>query len=271
MNVVFLRGSALALLVALASPALAAGKDRVVATVNGVEVRQSAVDEFRRTLPPQMGPVPDEALIDVVINNQVVWDAARKEGVDKDAEVRQALRQAEQKLVRQAYVSKKIRTKLTDDVVRKRYDQYVANFQPEEEVRARHVVTATEAEAKAVIAELKGGADFATLAVAKSQDPSAKQNGGDLGYFAHGDMVEPFSNAAFAMKPGELSAKPVQSKFGWHVIRVEDRRQSAIPPFDDVKQALRDQMAQGIAEDVVKGLRDKAKIILFDENGKPQP
>lgn len=271
MNTVCARFFVLGLLLAAAPSALAAGRDPVVASVNGVEIRQSAVDEFRRTLPPQMGPVPDDALIDVVINNQVVWDAAKKEGVDKDAEVRQALRQAEQKLVRQAYVSKKIRARLTDDMVRKRYEQYIASFRPEDEVRARHVVTETEAEAKAVIADLRGGADFATVAVAKSKDPSVKQNGGDLGYFTKDEMVEPFSDAAFSMKPGELSAKPVQSKFGWHVIRVDDRRVSSAPQFDDVKQALRDQMAQGIAEEVVKGLRDKAKIVRFDDNGKPVP
>jgi peptidyl-prolyl cis-trans isomerase C len=256
-----------------ASPAFAADgvKDPVVAVVNGAEMHLSQLVEFQRQLPPQLSQAPYEALLEIVINNQLVSEQAKKEKLENDPEVKAAVKQAEAKFMRQAWMTKKLRTAVTDDAVKQRYDQMLREFTPAEEVHARHILVESEDGAKAVIAELGRGADFAELAKTRSKDPSAAQNGGDLGYFGKGDMVPEFANAAFAMKPGELAKAPVKTQFGWHVIKVEDKRMSSPPSFEQAKPGLRDQMAEGTAEKVVGELRDKAKIKRFGPDGTPMP
>jgi peptidyl-prolyl cis-trans isomerase C len=256
-----------------ARPAFAADgvKDPVVAVVNGAEMHLSQLVEFQRQLPPQLSQAPYEALLEIVINNQLVSEQAKKEKLENDPEVKAAVKQAEAKFMRQAWMTKKLRTAVTDDAVKQRYDQMLREFTPAEEVHARHILVESEDGAKAVIAELGRGADFAELAKTRSKDPSAAQNGGDLGYFGKGDMVPEFANAAFAMKPGELAKAPVKTQFGWHVIKVEDKRMSSPPSFEQAKPGLRDQMAEGTAEKVVGELRDKAKIKRFGPDGTPMP
>ncbi len=255
-----------------AAPAWAADKDPVVAVINGTELRASAVAAYQRTLPPQMAAqVPYEALLESLINNQLVYEQAKKDGADKDAEVKQALKQVEQQIVVKSWMGKKLKTEITDEAVKKAYDKFIAEYKPVEEVRARHILTETEDQAKAVIADLKKGTDFAELAKTKSKDPSAAQNGGDLGYFTKDEMVPQFADAAFAMKPGELSTAPVKSQFGFHVIKLEDRRMAAPPTFDQAKPAIREQLAEETAQKVVADVRAKAKVKRFDPEGKPLP
>ncbi|MBC7908041.1 MAG: peptidylprolyl isomerase [Rhodospirillaceae bacterium] len=255
-----------------AAPAFAADKDPVVAVVNGTELHASSVAAYQRSLPPQMAAqVPYEALLESLINNQLIYDQAKKEGAEKDPEVKQALKQLEQQVVVKAWMGKKLKSEITDAAVQKSYDKFVAEFKPVEEVRARHILTETEDQAKAVIAELKKGADFQETAKTKSKDPSAKQNGGDLGYFTKDEMVPQFAEAAFAMKPGELSTVPVKSQFGYHVIRLEDRRMAAPPAFDQAKPVIREQLAEETAQKVVTDVRAKAKVKRFDPEGKPLP
>jgi peptidyl-prolyl cis-trans isomerase C len=263
---------ALGLLTAFALPAAAAEpKDPVVATVNGTDIHMSQMVDFQRTLPPQLAGAPYEALLDIIVNNQLVFDAAKKERLDADPEVKATMKQLEQKVLRQAWMSHKLRAAITDDVLKARYDEFVRNFKPEEEVHARHILVDNEDLANQIIADLKKGADFAETAKAKSKDPSAQQNGGDLGYFSKGEMVPQFADAAFAMKAGELAAKPVKTQFGWHVIKVEDRRMASPPAFDQAKPMLREQMAETTAEKLVMDLRTKAKVKRFGPDGKPLP
>lgn len=253
-------------------PAFAADKDPVVAVVNGNEVRASALNNYRRTLPPQMAAqVPYEALLDSLINNTLVYEQGKKEGVDKDAEVKQALKDIEQQLVVKAWMGKKLKAEVTDAAVKQGYDKFLAEYKPVEEVRARHILVESEDAAKAVIAELNKGADFTETAKAKSKDPSAKQNGGDLGYFTKDEMVPQFSEAAFAMQPGQLSAAPVKSQFGWHVIKVEDRRMATPPTFEQAQPVIREKLAEETAERLVTDMRAKAKVKRFDQEGKPLP
>lgn len=255
-----------------AAPAFAADKDPVVAVVNGTEVHASAVAAYQRSLPPQMAAqVPYEALLESLINNQLIYDQAKKDGADKDAEVKQALKQLEQQVVVKAWMGKKLKAEITDAAVQKSYDKFIAEFKPVEEVRARHILTETEDQAKAVIADLKKGADFQETAKVKSKDPSAKQNGGDLGYFTKDEMVPQFAEAAFAMQPGELSTAPVKSQFGFHVIKLEDRRMASPPPFEQAKPVIREQLAEETAQRVVSDVRAKAKVKRFDPEGKPLP
>lgn len=252
------------------TPALAADKDPVVAVVNGSEIHASALTAYQHSLPPQMAAqVPYPALLDSFINNQLIYDQAKKEGTDKDADVKATLKQLEQQIMIKAWMSKKLKTEITDEAVKAGYDKFLADFKPQEEVRARHILTETEDQAKAVIADLKKGADFTETAKAKSKDPSAKQNGGDLGYFTKDEMVPQFAEAAFAMKAGELSAAPVKSQFGWHVIKVEDRRMASPPSFEQARPVIRDQLAEQTAERLVTDIRAKAKVKRFDADGKP--
>ncbi|HLO77516.1 MAG TPA: peptidylprolyl isomerase [Magnetospirillum sp.] len=253
-------------------PAIAADKDPVVAVVNGTEVHASQLTAYRRTLPPQMAAqVPYEALLDSMINNTLVYEQGKKDGLDKDADVKRALKDIEQQLVVKAWMGKRLKAEITDAAVKQSYDKFLAEYKPVEEVRARHILVKSEDAAKEVIAELKKGADFAETAKAKSTDPSAKQNGGDLGYFTKEDMVPQFAEAAFAMHPGELSQTPVQSQFGWHVIKLEDRRMATPPTFEQAQPILRERLAEDTAERLVTEIRAKAKIKRFDPEGKPLP
>ena len=252
-----------------ATPAFAADKDPVVATINGSAIHLSEVAEFQRGLPPQLAQAPFQAVLDVLITNRLVAEEADKEGLRKDPEVRREVRMAEDAAVRHAWMSKKLRSDISDEAIRAQYDQFIAKFKPEDEVHARHILVETEDQAKAVIADLKNGADFSEEAKAKSKDPSAQKNGGDLGFFTKGEMVPAFADAAFAMKPGEISQTPVKTQFGWHVIKVEERRQTTAPSFDQAKPMLREQMAEKIAQKLVADLRAKAKIKTFNPDGSP--
>jgi peptidyl-prolyl cis-trans isomerase C len=275
MNIFSVRRAALVM--GLAAPlltgvgaAIAADKDPVVAVVNGTEVHASALAAYQRSLPPQMASqVPYEALLDSLINNTLVYEQGKKDGLDKDADVKRALKDIEQQLVVKAWMGKKLKSEVTDAAVKQGYDKFLAEFKPAEEVHARHILTESEDAAKAVIADLKKGADFTEVAKTKSKDPSAKQNGGDLGYFAKDEMVPQFAEAAFAMKPGELSQTPVKSQFGWHVIKVEDRRMSAPPSFEQAQPVIREKLAEETAERLVNDIRAKAKVKRFDMDGKP--
>lgn len=253
-------------------PAFAADKDPVVAVVNGTEVHASALAAYRRTLPPQMASqVPYEALLDSMINNTLVYEQGKKDGLDKDADVKRALKDIEQQLVVKAWMGKKLKSEVTDAAVKQGYDKFLAEFKPVEEVRARHILSESEDAAKAVIAELKKGADFTEAAKTKSKDPSAKQNGGDLGYFTKDEMVPQFAEAAFTMQPGQLSETPVKSQFGWHVIKVEDRRMASPPTFEQAQPVIREKLAEETAERLISDIRTKAKIKRFDPEGKPLP
>ena len=135
---------------------------------------------------------------------------------------------------------------------------------------ARHILVEKEDDAKAIIAALDKGADFATLAKEKSTDP-AKDNGGDLGFFSREDMVPEFADAAFKLQKGEYTKTPVHSQFGWHVIKVEDRRTAAPPSFEDSKQQLTNELAREVIGAKIKDLRSGAKIEMFALDGSPLP
>lgn len=273
MTTLFARRSALALALAAGlavSPAFSAEpkKDTVVANVNGTDIKIGVMADFARQMGPQGAKAPYDVLLEVVINNQLVYEQAKKDKVDSDPEIKMALKRIEMQMVSQAYMQKKVRPSVTDAAVKARYDQLVKDFVSVEEVRARHILVETEEAARSIIGELARGSDFAELAKTRSKDQAP---GGDLGYFAKKDMVPEFANAAFAMRPGELSKAPVKSQFGYHVIKVEDKRMSSIPPFDQAKNAVAQEIAEGIQQKIVSDLREKAKIKRFGPDGAPIP
>jgi peptidyl-prolyl cis-trans isomerase C len=248
--------------------------DPVIARVDKVELHRSDVVQALGGLPPQVQQMPMAQvyplLLERMIDNKLVAGAARTQKLQDDAEVKRKVAEYEDRVMQEAFLSRSIGEKLTDDVLRKKYAAFIAENPPQEEIRARHILVTTEKAAQDIVAELRKGGDFAAIARAKSTDGSSRE-GGDLGFFSRGDMVAEFSDAAFAMKPGEISKAPVKSQFGWHIIKVEERRMSAAPTFEESKEQLKSELSQEMVAQVVDDLRTKAKVERFDLDGKPMP
>jgi peptidyl-prolyl cis-trans isomerase C len=270
------RAAVVAILAVVALPSLAATaeEDPVVAKVNGAEIHRSQALEVRRRLPAQMQQVPDDlimpVLVNIVIDTKLVAAEARRQNLQDDPEVREQMAKLEDLILEQYLVSRVVEKSLTDEALKKRYEKMLEETKGEEEVHARHILLANEEEAKAVIAQLQKGADFAELAKEKSTGPSAAQ-GGDLGYFGKGEMVPAFAEAAFALKPGAFTEEPVQTQFGWHVIKVEDRRKKEPPTFEEVSDQLRGELAREARAAYIEELRGKATIERMDEAQPPAP
>jgi peptidyl-prolyl cis-trans isomerase C len=242
--------------------------DTVVATVGGETITEAdvafAAEDLQQEL-SQMAPAERRAfLVTVLIDMKVMAKAAREKQMDQTETFKRRLQYLEERALRRAYFAETIATGVTAETVQKAYDAYVAGFQPQEEVRARHILVATEEDAKAIQAELAAGKPFEQLATEKSTDPSGAQNGGDLGFFSRGMMVKPFEDAAFALaEPGEVS-EPVQSQFGWHIIKLEDKRQSQPPSLEEVGPQLQQQVVFQAFEEAVSGLKQGLAIDIPD-------
>ena len=252
--------------VAVASPALAqdGAEDPTVATINGEEVLRSEVLELAENLPPQyreqLATVFPQ-LLEQVIRLRLVASVATEAGLAEDPEVRERLEARRIDIMRNVYLERALAERVTDDLVKERYETLIAENPPAPEIRARHILVETEESARDLIGRLDGGADFAELAQEHSTGPSSAQ-GGDLGYFADGQMVPAFSEAAFALEAGAHTAAPVQTEFGWHVIKVEDRRTTEPPAFEDVRDQLRADAERDVVQDILRGLRDSAEVEL---------
>ncbi len=247
--------------------------DPVVARVNGSEIHRSEIMDAMQALGPQAQQMPPQViypqLLQKVIVTKLVAAKGYADNLQSDKDVKDRLKQAEASLVAETYVHKAIQPKITEDKIKKKYDELAAKYKPQDEVRARHILVKTEDEAKDVIKQLKGGADFAKLAEEKSQDKGSAKQGGDLGYFPQGAMVKPFADAAFAMKVGDVSDTPVKTDFGYHIIKVEDRRKSSAPPLSEVHDQIANQIGQDLTNDLIKDLQAKAKIEKFNLDGTP--
>ena len=254
----------------LSQPAPAA--DPVVARVDKSEIHRSDLVSALGSMPPQVQQMQMSQiyplLIDRMVDIKLIAAAGRAAGLASDPEVKRKVAEAEDRAIQEAYLDGKVKKQITDDTIRKKYQEEVAGNPPEDEVHARHILVAKEEDAKAIIAQLQKGADFATLAKSKSTDGSAKE-GGDLGFFSHDEMVPEFADAAFAMKPGEVSKVPVKTQFGYHVIKVEERRKQEAPSFEQAKEEIAGELQQELTQTAVKDLRAKAKVERFDVDGKP--
>jgi peptidyl-prolyl cis-trans isomerase C len=239
----------------------------VVAKVNGQEIKQSdlkiAEDELGPSL-QQMDPATRrENLITFLIDMKVVAKAADDKKLADSAEFKQKLAFARDRLLMDSLLGAEGKAAVTDEAMKKVYQEALKKVAGEKEVRARHILVQTEDEAKAVVAELKKGADFAKLAKEKSKDPGGV-DGGDLGFFTKEQMVPEFSAVAFALEPGKIS-DPVKSQFGWHVIKVEEKRDRKAPDFDQVKAQVQTYVARQAQADYVTKLRAAAKIERFEK------
>ncbi|MBT3915509.1 MAG: peptidylprolyl isomerase [Rhodospirillaceae bacterium] len=245
--------------------------DPVVAIVNGFEFHMSDISRARRQLPPQAQQYPVATVYNFLLNNLVntrlVAAAARKEGLDKEADVSKQIHRLEDQILHQEYLAKRVAGAVTEKRLKDSYQTYVKNNPVGEEVRARHILVQTREQAMEVIGRLNKGEDFAALARTVSTGPSGKQ-GGDLGYFTAGRMVPAFSAAAFSIRPGTFTAKPVKTQFGWHIIKVEDKRSQKPKSFEEVQAQLRDRIAKELSDAVVAELRKAADVKTFGMDGK---
>ncbi len=245
--------------------------DVVVATINGQKIMLSEIQAAQEALPAQYRQLPLNLifpqLLDQVINGKLVSIEGRKANLQNDADVKRRLAIVEDQLIQQAYLLKEIDKKITPEALKARYDKFIKDTPPEEEVHARHILVKTEDEAKLIIAELAKGGDFDKIAKDKSTDTASGPQGGDLGYFKKGDMVAEFADAAFKMKKGETSTVPVKTQFGYHIIRVEDRRTAPPPKLEEVEEQLRSDMSREIFQAMIDNLRAKSKIERFNMDG----
>ena len=260
-------------LLAVSTAALAQNADNpVAATVDGMEILRSDVEAVKRSLPDQMRNAPIEQLYPVLLDRTIDFKLleleAEKSNIGDEPELQAALAQARAAVLRDFMLRKKVEEGSTNEALKARYEELKKgegfSF---EEVHARHILLASEEDAKAVIAELEGGADFETLAKEKSTGPSAP-NGGDLGFFKKGAMVPEFGEAAFSMEVGSTSSEPVQTQFGFHVIKVEDKRTNE-PTFEESEPQIRQEVARDIVTALVEGLREGAAIERFNLDGTP--
>ena len=256
------------------SEAPASASDPVIARVNGVDITQGDLALAEEDVGSEMQAVSPEAkreqLISYLADIIMVTQAADKKNLADNPDFKRRLAFLRNKLLMGYELQQEAKTAVTDEALHQTYDEAVKSMAGQEEVRARHILVESEDEAKALLEQLKNGADFATLAKEKSKDPGAAE-GGDLCYFTKDQMVPEFADVAFKMYPGQLS-NPVKTQFGWHVIKVEDRRTKQPPEFDKVKDQIEAFLARKAQTDFITKLRQSAKVERLDkpaEHNKP--
>jgi peptidyl-prolyl cis-trans isomerase C len=240
--------------------------DAVVARVNGVEIRASDVAIAEADLGSNIQQLPAEAKREQVIGYLsdliLVAKAAEAKKLADTPEFQRRMAHARNRLLMETLLQSEAKAATTDDAMRKTYEEAARQMGSEKEVHARHILVESEDEAKTIAAELKKGADFAELAK-RSKEPGAAERAGDLGYFTKDQMVPAFSEAAFALEPGKTS-DPVKTEFGWHVIKVEDKRDRPVPPFEQVKGQIENYLVRKTQAELVGKLRQEAKIERLD-------
>ena len=251
-----------------------AAANPVIARVGNEEIYRSDLADAMQLLPEQLRNVPPNVLfpmlLDQLIDRKVIAIAARKAGLAEDPEVKRQMARAADQVLQTALLQREVGPKLTDEAIRARYDDTVAKKPGEEEVHARHILVADEALAKKITEELSKGGEFAELAKKYSTDPSAKAGGGDLGFFKKGDMVAEFANAAFALKAGEVTKEPVKTRFGWHIIKLMERRTAPPEPFEQARAEIRQEIIQDEVKKVLDGARAGLAIQRFNPDGTAQ-
>ena len=260
-------------LVLTGGPARADDVDPVVAKVNDTEIHQSdlaVAEEEAGQLPPMSPNSKKDYLVQFVTDMILMSQAAEAKKMGDTLEFKRKLAFNREKLLMEQLLQKAAKEALTDKAMHDVYDEAAKQMGQEQEVHARHILiraaagddkASKEAEdkIKAIIVRLKKGEDFAKVASEATEDPSGKANGGDLGYFSKEQMVPEFSDTAFKLDKGQIS-EPVKTQFGWHVIKVEDKRVKPVPPFDEVKPQIENYVQRKAQAELVTSLRASAKI-----------
>lgn len=264
-----LGGILAAALIVMPVTAFAVSADSVVATVNGEKVLKKDVDKAMKSLPVK-GAEADKlfpVVVDHVINEKLIDKEIVRSKIEETPEFKERFALMRDQLVKQVYVEKYLKKNVSEGRVKDEYSKFKSENSGKKEIHARHILVPTEEEAKQAIKDLDGGAKFEDLAKKRSSGPSA-ENGGDLGFFAEEDMLPEFSKAAFALKPGTYGKTPVKTKFGWHVIKVEEARTRKVPELSQIEGPIRSKLGQEALEKLIGDLRAKADIKHFDDNGK---
>jgi peptidyl-prolyl cis-trans isomerase C len=268
--------ASLALALALGASGIAfAQADKVVATVDGAPITEGevtiAMEDLGDRVPQQAGPAQRrDYAINYLIDLKSAAKAAREAKVGEGPDFARRLAYYQDKVLVDELVSRTGKAAVTPEAARKLFDDTLKTVTPEEEVRARHILVDAEDVAKTIVTRLTTGKeDFAKIANELSKDPGSKADGGDLGWFTRDRMVTEFAEAAFKLKPGEIST-PVKSQFGWHVIRLEERRTKPLPKFEDVSKEIDTYLMRKAQEDLIVSLRAKAKVERLDKPEEPK-
>jgi peptidyl-prolyl cis-trans isomerase C len=247
------------------------GDDKVAVTVNGTPIKQSVIDAFMKQRAAQGAPDTPEmrkAVLEELVTREVVRQNALKQGLDKNPEVRMQLDLAQQNVLLAAFVQEYVKSHpITDAMIKAEYDKLKAQM-GDKQYHARHILVNSKKEAEAIIGQLKKGASFEKLAQQKSKDSSAK-NGGDLGWNVPASYVKPFSDAMLSLKKGEYTKQPVQTQFGWHIIKLEDVKDA--PGLEDIKHNLIQRLQQEQIQKMAAELRAKADIKYPEQALAPAP
>jgi peptidyl-prolyl cis-trans isomerase C len=249
------------------APAIAQeSENTIIATVNGQKITERDVKLAEAEIGSDLGNLAADTrrrvLVEYVIETQLMADALDKEKA-KTPNLDRNLAYFKRRAKRETFFENKVKSAVSEAAAKTFFDDRVKGMKPEEEVKARHILVGTEEEARDIKEKLNRGGEFAELAKEHSKDPGTKANGGLLGFFSRGQMVPQFEEAAFTIEPNEVS-EPVQSRFGWHLILVEEKRKKPLPKFDEVKDRILNGMIHQKAQAVAKQLRDGAKIEYLD-------
>ena len=251
---------------------LVGGRDPIVASIEGHQIVLSELGRAERGLPENLRHLPFDSIYPVLLDRMIDHEAlvimARHRGLEDNPIVKKRMQEAAERVLEGFILGAEAAPRVTEAAVKARYDRLYANRPATEEVRAQHILVTTEAEAVKIVADLKKGADFATLAKQVSKDPDAAQ-GGELGFFRREQVWPGFADVAFALQPGQVADKPIHNEFGWHVIKVEERRLVAPPAFSEIHDQLRDEMMQEAVRQVVTEARSQVTIHKWNMDGSP--
>ena len=265
------------------SSSASSASDPVVARVNGMDIRESDLAMAEDDLGAEIQQIPPEQrrdqLISYVADVMLAAQAAEGRNLQKTDEFKQREAFFRRKLLMGLMLQDHARSLVTDEALRKVYDEQIKPMGAAEEVRARHILfradpkdakaqEEAQARARAALERIKKGEDFAAVAKELTDDPSGKENGGDLDYFTKDQMVPEFANIAFQMQPGQMS-NPIRTQFGWHIIKLEDRRNRPVPEFEKVRPQIETFLVRRGQTELIGKLRESAKIERLDQKAAP--
>lgn len=262
-------GASLAAQAAEPTPPASAGNDEVIATVNGTPIKLSDVALADEEMGGALAQLPEEKrfqyLVSMLIDRRIVAEAARAKKLGDDPMVKARQAYYDEKVLRDVYWLHLMQDKVSDAAIKAYYNEHIAKAEAEDEVHAAHILVASKGEAQKISDEIKGGKSFEEVAKAQSKDSSAA-NGGDLGWFKKDEMVPEFGNAVFAMKVGEVSG-PVETQFGWHVIKLIDRRKAPKPTLEQAHDGIMRELVGKEGNQIMENLRKAAKIEIVGADG----
>jgi peptidyl-prolyl cis-trans isomerase C len=253
-----------------APPHAGSGPDPVVGSVDGKLIYLSDVTRAANDLPEQMRNMPFDSvmpvLLDRIIDHEALTMTARRAGLDKRPDVQREMRAAADLVLERSLLAQVTQPMVGEAAIVATFNRQYVNRPATDEIRARHILVGTEAEARSVLEELKSGADFAAVARVVSKDPDATQ-GGDLGYFRRDQVWPGFADLAFSLRPGQVGQVPVHNEFGWHIIKVEERRLVAPPTLSEVRNQIRQDLTALAVQSAIADARGQMIIHKFNLDG----